>query len=79
MENDVFEDLVKKFITDYYPVKRVKINARFKRAIIIENKPYFLNGVEKNKIKHELIDVLKLVFSCDNVFALKMIGKTLNL
>ena len=55
-----------KFLNANYPISRVKINFKFKRAIIVETKIFVLND-KSNRVllKVELIKILKKVFSCD--------------
>ena len=56
--------LIDKFLERNYPVRRVKNNMRFKRAISEGNVNYFLSDKNHSKqLYYKLLDILKLVFN----------------
>lgn len=60
--------LMMKFLNRNYPVKRVKINGKFKRTIIIEYNQYYQLS-DKNSFKllySKLYDILKLIFDTED-------------
>lgn len=67
MNENPLEDLMLKFMYRYYPVLRHKINGRFKRSILFDNGYIYQlsNKREMNQIYYNLIDILKIVFKCN--------------
>jgi uncharacterized protein involved in cysteine biosynthesis len=64
--NTVNETLMFKFLHCNYPISRVKVNFKFKRAIILEKGVFVLSDkAARVFLKIELINILKKVFSCD--------------
>ena len=61
------KDIFLKFLSRNYPIRRIKHNMKFKRAIILDRGlPYFLSDEHSNQlIINELIGILREVFSCD--------------
>jgi hypothetical protein len=53
-EDDLIKCLIFKFLRMYYPIDRVKINGKFKRAIIVGDKVYSISN-EKNSFLTEII------------------------
>lgn len=81
LNDNIFNDMITKFIAKNYPVSRIKSDGRFKRAIIIEGeRPYFLS--DKGSIfsvKNKLIKILIIVFDCDADLANELISKSINI
>lgn len=78
--DEIYENLIHKFLTRSFPVKRIKHNGKFKRAIILNGKPFVLKDKsEHNSLKRELSQILTIVFDCDNTMSNKMINKSLNI
>lgn len=61
------KDIFLKFLSRNYPIRRIKHNMKFKRAIILDKGfPRFLSDEHHVPlIINELIDILQEVFSCD--------------
>jgi hypothetical protein len=80
MIDEQHEKLIISFLIKNYPVVRVKEKNRFKRAILLDNGYYFLSDNNSAlPLKKKLIDVLKIVFDCDSVYANNIISKSLNI
>lgn len=58
-------NLIKKFLVLNYPVKRIKINMRFRRTIIVNNDEIFVLGdkTSTKRLYYSLLDILNIVFS----------------
>ena len=67
MNNELDKKLMIKFLERSYPVSRIKLNHHFKRAIVLDNGSFFLlnDSNHIDKLKFNLIDILKKVFNCD--------------
>lgn len=69
-----------KFLVMGYPVMRIKLNGKFKRAIFIENRYYYLSDKsELNELTHKLFEILVVVFNSTHDDNLNVIKKYLNL
>ena len=81
MTNDREKRLMLRFLELNYPVSRVKVNGRFKRAIILENGVAFLLGDNSNllRLEYNLFEILLLVFNCDEATARSVLYNYLNL
>lgn len=80
MFNKKFEDLVTRFLQLNYPVSRVKVDRRFKRAIVLDDGVYFLSDANSSKLlKTKLIAILTKVFDLDPVICTKLINSSLNI
>lgn len=53
-KDDLIKSLIFKYLRMYYPIDRVKINGKFKRAIIVDNKVYSISS-DKNSFLSEII------------------------
>ena len=71
MCNEIIKKLMAKFLAKNYPVKRVKHNMRFKRAIVTDNgSVFFLSDLSShNHLRMQLTEILKSVFACDDLTA----------
>lgn len=71
--------LVKKYMERNYQVTRIKLNNRFKRAIVLENNtPFFLS--DKNSIQHlksVMLNNLSLIFYLEPQFLSKIVDEFL--
>ena len=69
-----------KFLERNYPVSRVKINMRFKRAIILDNGISYLLSDEHSHIqlRLQLSQILKTVFYCDEKSSRTVLKQFLN-
>lgn len=61
-EDDLIKSLIFKFLIMYYPIDRVKINGKFKRAIIVEDKVYSISN-EKNSFLTQIISKISNSFN----------------
>lgn len=57
-----------KFLEKNYHVSRIKHNMRFRRGIMFDDGKSYLLGDNSQEliIKYKLIDLIKLLFSCDD-------------
>lgn len=64
---DVMTDKLFKFLLRHYPVNRVKLNGRFKRAIVLDGgDTFFLSQKERHfLLKKRLGEILVSVFYLD--------------
>jgi hypothetical protein len=65
---DTDKQMIIKFLDRNYPVSRVKINKRFKRAIILDTGVFVLGGDNIQKTKQSLIKILSDVFYIDEKY-----------
>lgn len=70
-----------KFLERNYPVSRVKLNLRFKRAIILDSgMSYILSEPSHiNLLKFNLAEILTKVFSCDESISRAVLDNFLRL
>lgn len=70
-----------KFLERNYPVSRVKLNLRFKRAIVLDNGGAFILSEPSHvsQLKFQLVDVLTKVFSCDEAISRAVLDNFLRL
>ena len=53
-----YNDLIVKFLQRNYPVSRIKVNSRFKRAIVLDDGAYLLSdGESARPLKTKLIQI----------------------
>lgn len=73
------EKLMIKFINRYYPVTRYKINKKFKRTLLFDDGQIYQlsNKKEMDQAYHRIIDILKLVFNCDEETCKFVLNKVL--
>ena len=75
-----YHALIVKFLQRNYPVSRIKVNSRFKRAIVLDDGAYLLSdGNAARPLKTKLISTLKTVFDCEPNTALVLISQALNI
>ena len=81
MYTDKDKEMVLKYLQRHYPVCRVKIDNKFKRAITLNNgESYQLNNkANYNILKSHLIKMLNLVFSFDEAFCRNILNNFLPL
>jgi hypothetical protein len=80
MLNKTDEEMIVKFLQRNYPVSRIKLNNRFKRAIVLDDGAYMLSdGNSARPLKTKLIATLKTVFDCDATNAYRLISHALNI
>ena len=80
MLDNEYNDLIVKFLQRNYPVSRIKVNSRFKRAIVLDDGAYLLSdGESARPLKTKLIQTLKTVFDCDANTANSLISQALNI
>jgi hypothetical protein len=78
--DEVYENLIQKFLIRSFPIKRIKHNGKFKRGIILNNKTFILKNKEEHfTLKQELSKILSIVFDCDYNVSDKIIKKSLNI
>lgn len=60
--------MIVNFMERNYPVSRIKINQRFRRAILLDNGIVFILGERQNyqNFKTSLINILSDIFNVDN-------------
>jgi hypothetical protein len=68
MLTDIDKNMMIKFLEKNYHVSRIKHNMRFRRGIMFDDGKSYLLGDNSQEliIKHKLIDLIKLLFSCDD-------------
>jgi hypothetical protein len=73
------EKLMIKFITRYYPVSRHKIKDRFKRGILFDDGCIYQlsDKKEMEQAHHKIINVLKVVFNCNEEMCKLVLNKVL--
>ncbi len=80
MLDNEYNNLIVKFLQKNYPVSRIKVNSRFKRAIVLDDGAYLLSdGESARPLKTKLIQTLKTVFDCDTNTANSLISQALNI
>lgn len=80
MTNEFEKKLMLKFLERNYPVSRVKLDMRFKRAIVLDNGAYVLSVESQHiQLRFQLIEVLKKVFSCDEATSRAVLDNFLRL
>lgn len=75
------EEIIIKYLQKHYSVSRVKVNNKFKRAIVLNNgEIYELNDKTKYpSLKSKLTKTLNLIFNFDETFCLNILNKFLPL
>lgn len=69
-----------KFLERNYPVSRVKLNHRFKRAIVLDSGSYVLGDTaQQGRLIFELINILIKVFGCDEATSRAVLNNFLRL
>jgi hypothetical protein len=60
--------MISDFMERHYPVSRIKVNQRFRRAILLDNGAVFILGEKENhqSFKTSLINILSEIFYIDN-------------
>lgn len=53
-DDDLLKKIIFKFLMMYYPIDKIKINGKFKRGIMVEDKIYSISN-EKNAFLKEII------------------------
>jgi hypothetical protein len=81
MYTDKDKEMVIKYLQRHYPVRRVRINNKFKRAILLNNgEAHQLNNkANYDFLKTYLIKTLILVFSFDEAFCRNIVNNFLPL
>jgi len=81
MTNEFEKKLMLKFLERNYPISRVKLNLRFKRAIVLDNGGAFIlsEPSQVNHLKFNLVDVLTRVFSCEEATSRAVLDNFLRL
>lgn len=80
MLDKMYEDMIISFLQKNYPVSRIKVNGRFKRAIVLDDGAYFLSDSNSTKpLKTKLINTLKTIFDCDANNSFRLITSALNI
>jgi len=67
MLSDIEINMMVKFLRRNYPVKRVKNNTRFKRAIILDDGSQYILSDDSQVLllKYKLMELLLLIFNSD--------------
>ena len=67
MFTEIDKQLMLKFLSINYPIARVKLNNKFKRAIIVDNSGVYLfsKDVNQESLRYKMIQTLSYVFNCD--------------
>jgi hypothetical protein len=81
MTNEHIKQMMFKFLERNYPVSRVKMKKRFKRAVIMDDGNVYLLGDDTQflTLQHKLMDVLENVFSVDDKTNVDVLKKFLHL
>ena len=79
MSDSIDINIILNYLKRNYPVYRIKHEFRFKRAIILDNgSTYQLsNELQYKALKHDLGDIIKVVFNCDDKTNKTIINKYL--
>ena len=79
MFTEIDKQIMLKFLEKNYPISRVKHKMKFRRAII-GNKTYILgDDFDQKRLIFYLIDIFKIVFSCDSTVSFAVITCFLNI
>ena len=80
MNAEFEKQLMLKFLEKNYPISRVKHNNKFRCAIILDNGGTFVLGEESHhiKLRFQLIEALKIVFSCEEATTRAVLNNFLN-
>lgn len=74
------KQLMLKFLKLNFPTYRIKDNQRFKRAIVLDDGPYFLSNEGTSKeIYFKLMEILELVFNFKKTIIADVLKTFLNL
>lgn len=66
MINEVDKKIIRTYLTKLFKVSRIKHNGKFKRAIVLPNKIYFLSENKSHlAIKHEILNETKRILNYD--------------
>ena len=81
MSNTQHKDLMIKFLTLNYPVKRLKRGRHFNRGIIMDNgESYFLSDKSQSiPLYSGLVNMLMLVFGCGESESREAVASFLNI
>jgi len=81
MYTEIDKNMAIKFLRRNYPVSRVKINNKFKRAIILNNgETYLLSDKNAHKeLKEKLLTTLAMAFNFDETFSRNILNNFLPL
>lgn len=72
--------LILKFLNRAYPIARIKNKNHFKRAIIINETPYFVNNnPQLMSARLQLIRIIKNVFDCPDEMISSVLGDFLRI
>jgi len=79
MFNDIDKELISNFLKRNYPIKRVKHNMRFRRGIIFDDGREYILGDESQHttIRFKLIEVVKLIFYCEEHHSRELVNSFL--
>ena len=80
MITEIDKQMMLKFLEKNYPIARIKHNNKFRRAIVLDYGGTFVLGEEAHHIqlRHQLIEILKKVFSCDEAITRSVLNNFLN-
>lgn len=72
-------ELIQKYLNRNYPIQRIKINGKFKRAILFDNGRTYLvsNPNDKPYLKKEMITAIETVFGFETEETKKFVSKYL--
>jgi hypothetical protein len=75
MFNDFDKNIMLKFLTNNYPVKKIKDNKRFKRVVTShDGQKYFLSlSHTQDELRRHLSQVLNKLFACDDSKFISMV------
>lgn len=75
------KQMILKFLERNYPVTRIKVDMRFKRAIILDDGSAFLlgDGSQTHKLKFKLQETIKKVFSSEDSISSAILDNFLRL
>lgn len=81
MTNEFEKRLMLKFLERNYPVARVKLNLRFKRAIVLDTGVSYVlsEPTHINLLRFNLAEILTKVFSCDEAISRAVLDNFLRL
>ena len=78
--DDTIKNMMLKYLEIAFPVSRIKIDKKFRRAIVLENGIHLLGNCSSIMfLRNSLSEELKLVFNCDNATSFAILDNFLNL
>lgn len=71
-QSQVFSEMVKNYLSNLYPVTRVKVKKKFKRGVIINGSEYLIPK-DNMIIFSRVYDELKLLYALDDEYIIPLV------